>query len=360
MPIILSVGTATPPYRFAQEQVKELAKELFRSFPNLERYLPVFDHTEIKERYFSMPSSWFFENHSFSERNRLYLEKAVSLGKEAIQRALQKANLGTDQIRHFLFISSTGIATPTVDAYIIQDLGMDRHVMRTPIWGLGCAGGVVGLARAFELAKAYPKDRILLLALELVGLTFIPEDLTKSNLIAASLFGEGAAAVLIQGEDLPLPDQGRVYPHFHSAYGTLFPDSYEVMGWDLDENGLKVRFSRDIPAFIRKHLRNAVEEYLGKENLALSGISHYLLHPGGKKVLDAYVESFGLPPGKVEYSREILRHYGNLSSASVLFVLEKIYPQGQEGEWGMMAALGPGFSLEQLLLHWRRGKKGES
>lgn len=353
MSVILSVGRALPPYRYTQGEVEQTVRRLFSSYPNLERYLSVFANAEIEERYFSVPPDWFRHPHPFPERNRLFLEHAIHLGMEAIEEALSETGVKPNQIDHFLFVSSTGIATPTVDAYLIQKLGMDLHCKRTPIWGLGCAGGTAGLSLALQLAKANPTARILLLAVELAGLTFIKEDLSKSNLIATSLFGEGAAAVLIQGENLPLPDQEKSYPFYRSSSSTLFPQSYDVMGWDLVDEGLKVRFSRDIPAFIRTHMQKEVDRYLASQGLNRSQIHHYLLHPGGKKVVEAYEEALSLTPEETKYARRILRRYGNLSSVTVLFLLKEMLFHGKEGEYGLMAALGPGFTLEQLLLQWK-------
>lgn len=354
MPFILSVGKATPTYRYTQAEIQSLVRKLFASYPNLERYLPVFSNAEIEERFFSVPPAWFETDHSFPERNRLFLKEAIALGKEAIGQALAEGGVRADQIDRFLFVSSTGIATPTVDAYLIQELGMNPHVKRTPVWGLGCAGGVAGLSLALTLADAVPTERILLYAVELVGLTFIPKDLSKSNLIATSLFGEGGAAVLVQGDQVSFPQTERARPAFQASSSTLFPHTYEIMGWDLVEEGLKVRFSRDIPAFILKQMKNEVDRFLAEHGLERSGIHHFLLHPGGKKVIDAYEEALSLSPDKTSHSRKVLREYGNLSSVTVLFLLKEMLDQAREGELGLMAALGPGFSLEQLLLRWRK------
>lgn len=350
---VISIATAVPPYEVAQAEARHFAKNLFaKSFSNIDRLLNIFENTSIQTRRFSRPRDWFEAEHSLAERNEAYVETACQLGEEAIVRCLDQAGLRPGDIDHIFFVSTTGMATPSIDAHLINRLYMNPHVKRTPIWGLGCAGGVVGLARAYEYAKAFPTSRVLLLALELCGLTFRRNDLSKSNLVATSLFADGAAAVLIAGKqaDLPLPVEG---PEIISAMSTMWPDSLDVMGWDVRNDGLKVVFSKDIPTIVRNQVKQVVDEFLENAQLDLDQVDHYITHPGGIKVLQAYQESLGVPIDKFKHAYSVLSEYGNMSSATVLFVLEKELQQSHAyGSYGLVSALGPGFSSELLLLRW--------
>lgn len=282
MAIIDAIGTAVPSYVFEQELVTELIQEIFSSVSNLNRYLPVFENTGIKKRHFSVPTEWFRAVHSFSEKNQLYLQEAIALSEQAIKSCLQQTNYSVSSIDHLIFVSSTGIATPSIDAHLCQRLGCSPHIKRTPIWGLGCAGGAVGLSRAFEYVKAFPNECVLLVAVELCGLTFLRNDFSKSNIIATSLFADGAAAVLISGEEF---DHKKLSngPKIIGTMSTQFPDSLGVMGWKLEDKGLKVVFSRDIPSIVSDVVKPNVVEFLSKHKLRLEEIEHFILHPGGKK-----------------------------------------------------------------------------
>ncbi|MBA4493680.1 type III polyketide synthase [Paenactinomyces guangxiensis] len=350
---IISVGTAVPPYEIEQEEVRNFAKELFEeSYENIDRMLTIFENTSIQKRRFSRPREWFETERSFSERNQAYIETACQLGEEAILTCLNGTGLKPHDIDHIFFISTTGMATPSIDAYLINRLEMDIHIKRTPIWGLGCAGGVAGLARAYEYARAFPESRVLLLALECCGLTFRRNDMSKSNLVATSLFGDGAAAVLVAGEEahIPHPVEG---PEIVDTMSTVWPHSLDVMGWEINDDGLKVIFSKNIPAIVRNQIKPVVDQFLERRQLDLSRVEHYITHPGGIKVVQAYQETLGVPVDKFKHAYSVLKSFGNMSSATVLFVLEReLLESHTYGSYGLMAALGPGFSSEMLLLRW--------
>ncbi|MEX2104127.1 MAG: 3-oxoacyl-[acyl-carrier-protein] synthase III C-terminal domain-containing protein, partial [Bacilli bacterium] len=251
-----------------------------------------------------------------------------------------------------LFVSTTGIATPSIDTYIAQKLHLSQHIKRTPIWGLGCAGGTGGVGRAFEWAKANPTSRILLVTVELCGLTFIRNDMSKSNLVATSLFADGAAAVLISGDDLP-ESPYKVTPRIIDSMSTLWKDSYGVMGWNVTEQGLKVVFSKDIPTIVHQYMRPNVDHFLSKHDLTVDKINHLITHPGGEKVIQAYAESLSLPRDRFGIATDILRRYGNMSSVTVLFVLDQVLKcTPNPHEYGLMTSLGPGFCSELVLLQW--------
>lgn len=357
MPVIASVGTATPPYRIGQNEARQFAGRLFaNSFKDIERLLPVFENGQVHSRYFSAPLEWFGDHHDAAEKNQLYVKTAETLGERAIRHCLEQYGLQPEDVDHFIFVSSTGLATPSMDARLINRLNMRENTKRTPIWGLGCAGGAVGLSRAWELAMAYPDSRVVILALELCGLTFLFNDRSKSNLIATSLFADGAAAALILGDHAAAAKKQQVdkpLPSIIDNMSTLWKDTLDVMGWDVTNDGMKVVFSRSIPAVVNQWMKPAVERFLTPYALTPHDIQHYVLHPGGIKVIQAYEDSLGIHEEKTIHARKVLQNYGNMSSATVLFVLRQIMENNcHEGDYGLVSALGPGFSSELLLIRW--------
>lgn len=352
MPRILSVGTAVPEYVLDQDEAKQFASSLFReSFADIGRYLPIFEHAAIHTRRLSRPRTWFEEERSFRERNRAYTEVACRLGEEAIRRCLQSVGLEPAEVDHLIFVSTSGLATPSIDARIVNNLSLQRHIKRTPIWGLGCAGGASGLARAYEYARAFPESRVVLLAVELCSLTFRRNDRSKSNLVATSLFADGAAAVLVSGDGVEPYAPGS--PRMVDTMSTLWPDSLDVMGWDVVDDGLKVVFSRDIPSIVRQEVRPAIETFLRQRGMELAELGPIIAHPGGAKVLAAYEEALELSPDSLRHAHGVLAEYGNMSAATVLFVLERELRESHSpGTVGLVTALGPGFSSELMLLEW--------
>lgn len=363
---LVAIGTAVPPYEIQQSEARAFAKELFsQSFHDIDRLLPIFDHTGIEKRSFSKPRSWFEQDHSLAEKNQAYIEMACYLGEKAIQRCLQQAGVEVTEIDHLIFVSTTGMATPSIDAHLVHRMGMNRHIKRTPIWGLGCAGGVVGLARAFELAKAFPNHRVLLLTVECCGLTFRRNDLSKSNLVATSLFADGAAAVLVVGSEVD-EYHANGGPSMVGAMSTIFPHSLNVMGWEILDDGLKVIFSKDIPKIVRENIQPLVIDFVQKHDLTPNDIDTYITHPGGRKVLEAYQEALGLSKEQLYVSFEVLRQYGNMSAVTILFVLAEEIKLARKRNYGLLSTLGPGFSAEFLLLKWgeepwflQKERKGE-
>ncbi|WP_088103335.1 type III polyketide synthase [Halalkalibacter urbisdiaboli] len=361
MSSILSVSTYSPPYRLEQATTTEFARELFSDdFKDIERLLTVFSNGEIKERYFSVPLEWFEQDHTLQERNDLYIDLATKYSSEAIQSCLNNSNflkkqVDVKEIDAIILVSSTGMSTPSLDARIMNRLPFSPHTKRIPLWGLGCAGGASGINRAFEYCRAFPEANVLVVCVELCSLTFQRNDRSKSNLIGTSLFADGVACALVSGErSLQQQNVKRaVRPVLFSTQSVLMPQSEEVMGWDVKDSGLYVVFSRDIPSIIETWLKPSVVHFLEGEGLELSQIHAFIAHPGGKKVLDAYQDALGLSSRDVANSKKILQHYGNMSSPTVLFVLEQfMLEEKQVGDYGLLAALGPGFSLEQALIKW--------
>jgi alkylresorcinol/alkylpyrone synthase len=347
---VISVGTADAPYKFPQSEVKDFVHGLFSdAYEDIERMINVFDNSMIEMRHFSQPKEWATKTHGFRERNELYVKNVCTLSSEAAHNCIKEINAQFSDFDHIIFVSSTGISTPSIDALLINELKLNCHIKRTPIWGLGCVGGAVGLSRAFEYARAYPSGTVLLIAVEICSLAFQRDDYSKSNIIATSLFSDGAAGAVVVGKGHELFERGGI--SFIDSLSTTFPNSVDVMGWEVVETGFKVIFSRDIPTIVRKYVRPNIMELLYRHKLSLGDIKHFITHPGGLKVIGAYEESLGLPSGSLELSRKVLREHGNMSSPSVLYVLKEFLRSGEysSGDYGLISALGPGFSSEIIL-----------
>lgn len=359
MPRIAAVETVNPPHKLSQKETMEFARNLFQdAFSDIERLLKVFQNGEISTRYFVMPIEWFKKKRSFQEKNDLYIDFATNLGAECIQKCMGHADrpiIPYENIDAIFFISSSGISTPSIEARIMNMLPFSSHTKRIPIWGLGCAGGASGFSRAFDYCKAYPKSNVLVLSVELCSLTFQHEDFSKSNLVGTSLFADGVACALICGDESDAGKSSELKPYILDTMSTLKPHSEDVMGWEVKDTGLYVVFSRDIPNVIRTWLKPNVDEFLNRNHLTGEQIKNFIAHPGGKKVLQAYVDALGLPLSKTDISRDVLMSNGNMSSATVFYVLKQFMDIKQnEGDLGIMAALGPGFSSELLLVEWRK------
>lgn len=353
-PCLLSVATSVPPIMLHQADVVARATRLFDGrASDINRLLPVFENAGIETRYSCVPLDWYERSHSWSERNQLYIDHALVLLVEAAENCLAAAGTKPADIDAVVVVSTTGIATPSLDARLVDRMGLRPDVVRLPIFGLGCAGGVLGLARAAALARAMPGARVLFLVAELCALTFRKVDQSKSNIIAAALFGDGAAAALIG--PAPAPGNGAGPPALGVSGEHTWPGSQQVMGWHVEDDGLGVLFSQDIPALVRRDFRPALDGFLAVHDLHRSDIDAFVCHPGGAKVITALEEALQLPPGTLREAREVLRQYGNMSAATVLFVLEKMLRKRREPgprRW-LLSALGPGFTAGFLTLDWR-------
>jgi alkylresorcinol/alkylpyrone synthase len=316
------------------------------AFKDLDRLLLVFDHSRIETRQFMMPLAWYQQPHSQTERTRIYQQDGLALIVEAASACLDRAGCRPDEVDQVIFVSSTGHATPTLDAHLINLLGLRPETSRIPLWGLGCAAGAVGLARAYDHCLAYPSHRVLLVALECCSLTFKAGDFTMKNLIATSLFADGAAAVLIAGAAT-----GEAGPSIVATRSHLFPDSYELMGWEFQEDGMQLVLSPELPAVVGRELPALVESFLSANGLAREDLQHFITHPGGARVVDAYREALLLSDADLHQTEAVLRRHGNISSVSVLVVLEQWLEEGGMATAGngLLSAFGPGFSAELLL-----------
>lgn len=359
MPKIVSVSTIKPAYTLHQQNIEQFTKALFQNkIPQLNRLLKVFENGEIKTRHFCVPLDWHKAEHSFEERNHLYIQYAVDYSVKAIEDCLKNPSylnkpISTEEIDAIIFVSSTGIATPSIDARIMNKLKFSDRTKRLPIWGLGCAGGASGISRAFDYCVAHPKEKVLVVCVELCSLTFQPNDLSKSNLIGASLFADGVACALVCGDEANIQHKENV-PHIVNTASKWMPDSEDVMGWDIQNDGFHVIFSKDIPTIISKWLGPFIKEFFREEGIPLNKLDYFIAHPGGKKVLQAYEEALDLQCSHTAISRQVLQQNGNMSSPTVLYVLDQFMQKVEEpGSYGLLVALGPGFSGEAVLLQWR-------
>ena len=342
-PRLLSLATAVPPFALGQADIAQRARHIFSdaATSELDRLMPVFANAGIERRYSCVPIEWYARPHGWVERNALYLEHAVALLEAAARAALARARMAADEIDAVVCVSTTGIATPSLDALLMGRLGLRPDVRRLPIFGLGCGGGVTGLARAADLARAVPESRVLFLVVELCALSFRKNDVSKSNLVATALFGDGAAAAIVSSRGAG--------PALGAAGEHTWPNSLDVMGWEVADDGLKAIFSRDIPALVERHLRDVSGAFLARHALGHGDIRHFVCHPGGAKVVTALEHAFALAPGTLDTARGVLRDYGNMSAATLLFVLERVLASGAEGRM-LLTALGPGFTAGFLVL----------
>ncbi|HTX55653.1 MAG TPA: 3-oxoacyl-[acyl-carrier-protein] synthase III C-terminal domain-containing protein [Candidatus Acidoferrales bacterium] len=342
---LVSIATAVPPYALEQDDIAARIRAQFSRSEVVQRLMPVFSSAGIRRRYSCIPIEWYYDAHGWAERNAIYLDSAQTLLEEAARAALERAGIRASDVGAVAIVSTTGIATPSFDARLIDRLGLPNTVRRLPIFGLGCVGGAIGLARAAMLAQTLPASNVLLLVVELCALWFRRDDLAKSNVVATALFGDGAAAAVLR--------TGGRGPAIAASGEYTFPQTLDVMGWDVAEDGLRAIFSRDIPQLVRSRMREIVDAYLAESNLDRDAIDVFLSHPGGTKVLDALESAFGLAPGKLADSRATLTEYGNMSSVTLLFVLERALREGalaQPWRRALLSAMGPGFTAAFVTL----------
>ncbi|HEY1865949.1 MAG TPA: 3-oxoacyl-[acyl-carrier-protein] synthase III C-terminal domain-containing protein [Candidatus Acidoferrales bacterium] len=345
---IASTATAVPPNVLSRELVKDYIGGVFNlSGRRLDAILEVIDNSKIDRRYSIFPVDYLIEPRPLAQTSGEYREHAIALGRSVVQEALDRASITPQDVDLFITVSCTGVMIPSVDAYLAQQMGFRSNVRRLPITELGCAAGAAGLTRALEYLRAYPEATVLLAAIELPTLTFQRKDFSQANLISAVLFGDGAAAAVITGRDA----RG---PAILDSESFLFPESIDAMGFDLRDTGFHIVLAKEVPQLIRDRIGGLVDDFLARHSLTRKQVKSWLLHPGGQKLLAYMEQELGLCRCEVEPSWDVLRDYGNLSSASVLFVLNEWLVRGKlnAGDRGLLAAFGPGFSAEMLLLQW--------
>ncbi|HLT35749.1 MAG TPA: 3-oxoacyl-[acyl-carrier-protein] synthase III C-terminal domain-containing protein [Enhygromyxa sp.] len=355
---VLAVASASPEHRLSQARAKQFARGFFADDfsddgdAELERLLEVYENAGVETRHIGRPIEWLEQKRSFPEKNAAYREQALQLATRAAAVALEQAGIDRREYGAIVFASSTGLSTPSLDARLVQNLELPRTIHRAPLWGLGCAGGGAGLARARALALGLQKP-VLVIACELCSLTFVHGDRRKSNLVAVALFGDGAAAAVVAPEPHWRPGSSGHGPELLGGYARLIDDSEHIMGWDLEDEGLRVRFAPTIPDIVIELAAEMVGDALASVGLSAADRHHLVVHPGGRKVLDAWESALGLDPERLRYAREVLRDHGNMSSPTVLFVLERFLAStAARGEPGLLLALGPGFCAEGVVFRW--------
>jgi alkylresorcinol/alkylpyrone synthase len=340
---LLSLSTSIPPHTFLQKDVLAAAWDVFGSrFPDFERFASIFANTGIVKRHGVKPFDWYLTQRGWPERTEAFLEGAEALYVDVAEKALASAGLRAADIDTVVTICSTGIATPSLEARVHRRMGFRSDVSRVPVFGLGCAGGVSGISIASRLAQARPGTNVLLVAVELSSLALRLDELTKANIIATSLFGDGAAAIVLRAGD-----GGET--QIESTGEHLWPDSLDVMGWSIDPLGFGVILRRTVPEFVATELKPALTQILARMQLTTADIDKFVCHPGGAKVIDAIETALALGQGTLEHERQVIADYGNMSAPTVLFILEKARAKGLPSR-SLLTALGPGFTASCVTL----------
>jgi alkylresorcinol/alkylpyrone synthase len=340
---LVSLATSVPPHVFLQKDVLAAAWNVFGSrFPEFERFSSIFSNTGIVKRHGVKPFDWYREPRGWPERTEAFLGGAEALFVDVAEKALASANLAGSDIDTVVTVCSTGIATPSLEARVARRMGFRSDVTRVPVFGLGCAGGASGLSIASRLAQSRPGTNVLLVTIELCTLALRLDELTKANIVAISLFGDGAAAIVLRAGDggaTQIEDAGE----------HLWPDTLGIMGWSVDPEGFGVIFRRTIPDFVIAHLNPAVAQILARMQLSMADIDRYICHPGGAKVVSALETALALDRGSLNHERQIIADYGNMSSPTILFVLEQARAKGLPAR-SLLTALGPGFTASCVAL----------
>lgn len=338
---LMGLASAVPPHELPQDMVKAVAgRVLGPRYPEFERLSRSFSNSGIEKRYSVVPIDWFETAKNWPERSEAYLAGAKALFIAAATRALAASGFEAGEIDTVVTVSSTGIATPSLEARAMAEMKFRPDINRVPVFGLGCAGGVTGLALAARLATASPGSKVLLVCVETCTLAFRADRLQKADIIATVLFGDGAAAACLSTANGEGPVFGQGQEH-------TWPDTLAIMGWDVDADGFGVVFDRSIPEFVRTRFADAVAAGLSKMGLAPSDLSRLVCHPGGARVVEAIESALHLEQGVLGHEREILRAYGNMSAPTALFVFERVLADAPKGTM-MLAALGPGFTASLL------------
>jgi alkylresorcinol/alkylpyrone synthase len=350
LPTVLSVAPALPSHYHDQQTLLDAAKRVFCREPSQGRRLDrLFRNVCVAGRHLALSMEETAALGSFQQANDAYIRCAVELGARAVASALERAGLSAEDVDHIFFVSITGIAAPSIDARIANRVGLRRDVKRTPIFGLGCVAGAAGIARASDYIRAYPEEVAILLSVELCSLTLQRSDASVRNWIASGLFGDGAAAVALGGRA-----SAGAGPQVLATRSILFPDTEAMMGWDVGDRGFRVVLSAEVPKLVRDQLRGEVEAFVASHGVGLGDIESFVCHPGGPKVLRALEDALELPADALRVTWDSLARVGNVSSASVLMVLDDtiLKRRPRAGSLGLLIGMGPGFCAELVLLGW--------
>jgi alkylresorcinol/alkylpyrone synthase len=342
---LLSLTTAVPPHELDQKDALEISKELFRAkMGDFDRLQGVFKNAGIDRRYTAMPTEWYLTERGWDERSEAFLSASVDLFCVTARQAADEAGILLSEIDAVVFVTSTGISTPSIEARAAEALGLRPDVLRVPVFGLGCAGGVTGLAIASQMAAGKPGSTVLLVVVELCTLAFRLDKFTPANIVATALFGDGAAAAILR------IDTRAGVTTIDSALQHMWPNTLGIMGWNIDATGFEVVFDRAIPPFVRRNIRPVMDNFMEKWGIqGKDNGGSFRFHPGGTKVIEALENALGFAAGTLDIEREVLRDFGNMSSPTALFVLKKELDR-QGSRPLILSALGPGFTASSILM----------
>ena len=347
---IAGVGSSFPEHYYSQEVLVEALKNDWRSrLPNPDILDRLDESMKVDGRFTARPISFYEDMTRWGQANDAWIEVGLRIGEEALCRALAWAQLEPSDLSAIFVTSVTGIAAPSLDARLVNRMGLSPNIKRIPIFGLGCVAGAAGISRAADYVRAYPKQAAALLSIELCSLTLQRDDLSMAHLISALLFGDGAAATVVFGDERE--SNG---PEILATKSILYPNTERVMGWDISEKGFRIVLSPEVPDTVLRHLGEDVDQFLAEQGLCRKQIKSWVMHTGGPKVLEATATALGITEKELAASWECLRKVGNLSSTSVLLVLEDVYKHRRpaSGTLSILAAMGPGFCSELVLLRW--------
>jgi alkylresorcinol/alkylpyrone synthase len=345
MPSIAAVATALPPHVVRQEEALEVLRRVHAGREDLLKLLRVFANAGVEQRHTAFPPEYYLQERDFEQRNRDFIEQGLALAERAAKACLQKAGVRPEQVDHFYLVTTTGLATPSLDALLAPRLGLRPDARRWPLFGLGCAGGAGALIRAADVLRGSPGQKALVVSVELCGQVFSTKAASPTDIIGAALFGDGAAAALVaEGPG----------PRLLATRTQLFEGTQHLMGWAFTSDGMRLRLSKEVTDFVRDRLKPVVTGFLDGHSMTMGHIAHWVLHPGGRRILESYRDVFGLSDRMLQWTRGSLARIGNLSSASVLFILADLLESGRAhpGDRGLLCALGPGFASELALLGW--------
>lgn len=353
MPTITAVAHAFPDHYYPQEVLFEaLRMHWSKGHSNLSRLEQIHHSVGVNGRHLALSIEEYESLQGFEAKNNAWLRCALDLGESVLCDLFEKVEMQPDQVSQIIFTTVTGIGVPSIDARLMNRIPFSPHLKRVPLFGLGCVAGAAGLARLADYLRGHPNEAAVLLSIELCSLTIQPDDFSIANIISSGLFGDGAAAVLMVGRDHPLAHPG--LPRVIDSRSIFFPETEHIMGWDVSDSGFKIVLSADVADVAQVHLLPGVEDFLGRHGLSINDIKHWVAHPGGPKVIRAIETGLGLGEHALDLSRESLAAAGNMSSASVLMILEETLSrfQPEPGAYGLLMAMGPGFCAELVLLQW--------
>jgi alkylresorcinol/alkylpyrone synthase len=373
---LMPTAVALPEHAYSQAEIGEVISAVLADHPEkAAKAKSILANSQVERRHVVRPLEWYLEHVSVTERSAVYQEEMVALCERAARAALEGAGVEPASVGLIVTTSCTGIMIPAVESHLMNRIPFSPNARRMPLTELGCAGGAAALGQADIFLRAHPESAALVLAAELSSLTAQMEDFSMANIVSASLFGDGAAATLLVGERFAFPADGagaaapgaarnaagpgggpeqRPAPRIVATRSVWFPDTLDLMGFENTDTGLKIFLAPRVPRFLRQNLPRHVAPFLAEHGLRVSDVSHFLLHPGGPKVIAGLEEEFGLSREQTRLSHEVLRRYGNLSSATVLFLLN-LFEQEERplpGDHGLLLAVGPGFCAEMVLLQW--------